>query len=44
MKAIYADDQNGPKIDLKESIIYIHDQNDNKFYEFNQIKWHGKYS
>lgn len=33
---------NGRQIELKESLIYVHDQNDNKFFDFNKIKWHGK--
>ena len=38
----FNDTINGGLLDLRESLIYIHDQNENEFHELERIRWHGK--
>ncbi len=39
----YRDNSSSKIADLEELLIFIHDQNENRFYEMDKIKWHGKY-
>ena len=39
----HIDDSDSKIADLEELLIFIHDQNENRFYEMDKIKWHGKY-